>query len=273
MWIMNRATKELNKFRREEDYKLYPDFYTFLEEVEHDRFASELYSKTDFTETKRENDEKFNKKIPWKAAIKKFGIKGWAIVGFMTASFASVAPLACGENSVIRPMLHNQQEQDTALYVFVTLGCLLGMGAGFALARHSVRSTREDDVKYFYNRLSMRSFDYLQSSHPEIDENILKKYNPELVRFITELLIANMDESDTKQLRSFAMDLAAKMRAGEMTVSSYNLKFVKAMEIIKNALDDNRGLKNAMVLAFKGWAPSKLNLKKNNQTMMVYLGR
>jgi len=124
----------------------------------------------------------------------------------------------------------------------------------------SSRTKKEWSIKNadeFYNRLVVRYFDKLHSEKPEITEDAIKTFNPDLARVVCGLLTANLSKQDIAKLDNLALTMASDLGNGNIDANLIDIeeKMAKAIKIVDKALSKDPRLQQAIIDAYMGKLP------------------
>ena len=239
------------------------------------QYIKNLKSETDFDKTVSNNNKKIKCRIPLKKVLRNILPREWYVL--ISASIIAGLLGACGtgiiyEEEHYRYGSHlNQNHKPNAMIAWGVLSCLICFSVCIGGFKLIDEADRRDRIKDIYNRLSVRLFDCLKTIHPELDKSMLEKYNLALSDNITALLIANMNEADTKKLVAIADNLVSKLETQTFDENECKTTIDRAMGIIKTALKNNERLYDSIICAYKGWATSTFYLDPYTPTHYVYI--
>ena len=140
----------------------------------------------------------------------------------------------------------------------ITIFAIIGAVISFVFADRPKKQWDTKNVDEFYNRLIVRYFDKLHDKTPEITENALLTFNPELARVVYALLVANLSKQDIAKLDSLALTMADEL---ETKVFGNELRFIdnqmrQATNIVERALMKRSELQNIIKDAYRGKIPA-----------------
>lgn len=226
------------------------------ETTERTKFLNKFFNNKDFIKTRERNAAKFKESL--KSILRKIKLDyvGIALLSIFIGGFAGVYTYASKDNAPIE----KQQNKNIKTVLSVLFGMLVSFGAGLATTVYSHRMVRKYDVERFYNRMSVRLFNVLKKVYPELQNDTLLNYNPELSLVVTTLLMANMSEEDTKKIQSLAIALSNKDNLEKDELQEYESGINEAFEIVKNALNQDQDLYYSILQVYNGIVPKNFNL-------------
>lgn len=137
--------------------------------------------------------------------------------------------------------------------IYGLIGILMGgVWSGRTKKEWSMKNADE-----FYNRLVVRYFDKLHSENPEITEDAIKTFNPDLARVVCGLLTANLSKQDIAKLDNLALTMASDLGKGNIDANLIDIeeKMAKAIKIVDKALSKDPRLQQAIIDAYMGKLP------------------
>lgn len=263
---MAKTNMTFDEIRRNEWRLINPSRPFYAQDSEYGAFVNRLSQETDFYETRANNDKKYNK--PIKGFSKSDRIVAFALaIVFAVMSGSVAADKIKTQNIAVSDKA--QEKQKAKLVVLTAIAAIFGFVMGAIGSKGVRRAAREYDIEDFYNRLALYLFDNFKTAFPELTVGVLKKYNPELSQVVTELLIANMDENETKQLRAMALTVTELGLEQNINPDEYAKIIDKAIDIINNAFQRNPKLYNTVSLVFRGTLPICFDLNKNKTAATI----
>ena len=138
----------------------------------------------------------------------------------------------------------------------------------------SARTWDKTSGQTLYARLSVRIFDLMHETYPELDENVLRACNPEMARVIRALLIANMSDDDVHDINEIAERVAKTLNdmssldknAQNSAKIQCNNDIKRAMAIVENNIAINQNLYSAIYELYRGKVPAQFVFESNQNT-------
>lgn len=134
---------------------------------------------------------------------------------------------------------------------------LIGILMGGVWSSRTKKEWSMKNADEFYNRLVVRYFDKLHSEKPEITEDAIKTFNPDLARVVCGLLTANLSKQDIAKLDNLALTMASDLGKGNIDANLIDIeeKMAKAIKIVDKALSKDPRLQQAIIDAYMGKLP------------------
>ena len=209
-----------------------------------DEYIADLIKNQSFEPTYKANYE--HAKEPLKKTIHDFSWKYYLLIAFFGLTFGGFT------FGVLQSDKTHQPTKKKALATVLML--LGGLGLGVASAISFKQTNRESEIDSFYNRLIIRYFDKLKKENPnDFSEQKLLACNPEMVRVIRAILMANMSERDTKRLQYVATTTTianVSSNIDELRRMESDIKY--ATRILEKSLKENPDLDILLKKAYNG---------------------
>lgn len=254
------------KFQRDNDFGS-PFHKSDVENAQRKDFVSQLQKNKDFVPTHMANDRKFA--TPIRDIIKNFKTFDYIVIALVGLACGMVS-YQVGKNINTKIESINQH-RDLSAVMFATFGLLAGLFLGGGTCISMAQENKDSAVESLYRRLSVRLFDLLHETSPDLDEKILRACNPEMSRVIKALLIANMSEKDTREIQSLATEIFASLR--DMTPNNEKRillecepKIKDILAIVEQNIITNQALHDAIIAVYRGNVPVKFVLNNNQKT-------
>lgn len=244
--------------RLNRDIKLnYPDHNEKKPNEVRDAYIKDLMNNQTFEPTHKANYE--HAKKPLKKTIKEFSWKHYLLIAFFGLVFGGFT-LGTLEFSAKTPSKKKKALSTAMMF-------LGGLGLGAASAVAFKDSDREYEIDSFYNRLIIRYFDKLKKKDSKtFSDDVLLNCNPEMVRVIRAILMANMSERDTKRIQYVATTTTfanAGSNINELRRLESDIKY--AMKILEKSLSENPELDALLKKAYNGYIPELFVINSANQ--------
>ena len=263
---LQRAKNQLNR----DDKLAFPYHNTDLEPMARAEFIKQLRNSETFVPTNKKNAYKTDE--PMRATLKKFNGFDYfciAVFGLATGTLGYTMSKESTQNTKIV-----QSRFDSSVIAFGLAGLLIGLMIGTINQVALNSSNRDNDIESLYARLSVRIFDLMHETYPELDENVLRACNPEMARVIRALLIANMSDDDVRDINEIAERVAKTLNnmpsldknaqnSGKIQCNN-NIK--RAMAIVENNIAINQNLYNAIYELYRGKVPAQFVFESNQNT-------
>lgn len=151
--------------------------------------------------------------------------------------------------------------------VIITICLIMGIVCGFVLSGtvgNKTWTTKNADE--FYKRLIVRYFDVAQANNPEITENAIVTFNPEMSKLIYGLLAMNLSKRDMAKLDNLALTIESQFDT-QTNGFGDNLRRIdnamhQATQIVEKALKKNPELQRVINDAYMGQIPMSLVVAK-----------
>lgn len=151
--------------------------------------------------------------------------------------------------------------------VIITISLIMGIACGFVLSGvvgNKTWTTKNADE--FYKRLIVRYFDVAQANNPEITENAIVTFNPEMSKLIYGLLAMNLSKRDMAKLDNLALTIESQFDT-QTNGFGDNLRRIdnamhQATQIVEKALKKNPELQRVINDAYMGQIPMSLVVAK-----------
>ena len=227
----------------------------------HEAYIQDLISKPDFVKTYKANEE--HSQEPLKKTIVNFSLREILMILFFVLTTGG---LTYGVVKSEEPV-QITKTQKTEKIAIVLLAALIGAMVGTATAVAYKRADRTASIDTFYGRLIVRYFTKLQKTSPDMfQEDLLKNCNPEMMRVISAILMANMPEKDTKKIQEIAVKVPFLRDDRDInTMRKIEVDIKTALKIVETCLLKNPELDSLIQQAYKGYIPTTFVLNSSNQ--------
>ena len=226
-----------------------------------DAYITNLVNKPDFVKTYTNNDKL--KQEPLKKTIASFSGKDIFLMLFFAFVIGGIS-LGVIKSEQPAQITKTQKAQDAAVVLALAL---IGLGLGGAVAVAFKQVARENAIDGFYHRLTVRYFYKLKKIAPDVfKEDVLINCNPEMMRVITVILMANMSKEDTKKIQEIAVRVPCLHDDRDIeTMKAIEADINVALKIIEKSLADNPELGAVVRKAYSGYIPATFVLNSENQ--------
>lgn len=263
---LQRAKNQLNR----DDKLAFPYNNSDTEPMARAKFIKQLRNSETFVPTNKKNDSKTAE--PMRATLKKFNGFDYfciAVFGLATGTLGYTMSKESTQNTKIV-----QSRFDSSVIAFGLAGLLIGLMIGTINQVALNSSNRDNDIESLYARLSVRIFDLMHETYPELDENVLRACNPEMARVIRALLIANMSDDDVRDINEIAERVAKTLNnmssldknAQNSAKIQCNNDIKRAMAIVENNIAINQNLYSAIYELYRGKVPAQFVFQNNQNT-------
>jgi hypothetical protein len=249
---------------RKDNELMHPVHKSDTDSAVRSEYIQNLLDTPDFVKTYQNNSKKTSESLT--DILKKPTKKGIIISLLFAAIFGGVVGMYQSDARAKNPdqKVVNQYAKDAA----ILLACVLaGLFVGAVTAVAFRQAEHEDKIDGFYHRILIRYFDKLRIAYPKtFDENVLKQCNPEMVRVITAIVIANMSESDTEQLKEIALSVLNINDTRDFkALKSFETDINRGLNILSRALNEAPELKQLVRQAYTGYIPKTFVLSQSTQ--------
>lgn len=194
------------------------------------------------------------------------------VLGFLAAG-VSVCNHFIGDRDNNRPPKTEKVDEISThprTAVIITISLIMGIVCGFVLSG-TVENKKwtKKNADEFYKRLIVRYFDVAQANNPEITEDGIATYNPEMSKLIYGLLAMNLSKRDMAKLDNLALTIESQFDTQEYGFGD-NLRRIdnamhQATQIVEKALKKNPELQRVINDAYMGQIPMSLVVAKGNK--------
>jgi hypothetical protein len=266
MYSKKKLQKLKQQFERDNDFGN-PYHKSGSKSLNRNAFINKLIQNEDFVPTQKANDKKYADSM--RNTAKLFTSFDYAIIAIFAAASIMLTPVV--SYSILQNTKTVRNHKNIALAAFAALSVLVGCGAGFVVATSLNQANKESAVANCYKRISVRLFDMLHETHPDLDEKVLRACNPEMSRVIKELLIANMSENDVREIEDlsvkFSQTIHELMPNNEAKVlEQCNDILQQVISIIDQNLVTNPQLNDTLIAIYRGNIPVHFILKNQQNT-------
>lgn len=263
---LQRAKNQLNR----DDKLAFPYNNSDTEPAARAEFIKQLNNSETFVPTNKKNAKKTDE--PIRATLKKFNGFDFVSVAFFGAIVGTLGYSVATANKPQTKFVQNIF--NPSVCSFVLAGLLFGLLAGTGNQISLKRANRDNDIESLYARLSVRIFDLMHETYPELDENVLRACNPEMARVIRALLIANMSDDDVRDINEIAERVAKTINnmssldknAQNSAKIQCNNDIKRAMAIVENNIAINQNLYSAIYELYRGKVPAQFVFQSNQNT-------
>lgn len=154
--------------------------------------------------------------------------------------------------------------------VIITICLIMGIVCGFVLSG-TVENKKwtKKNADEFYKRLIVRYFDVAQANNPEITENGIATFNPEMSKLIYGLLAMNLSKRDMAKLDNLALTIESQFDTQTNDFGD-NLRRIdnamhQATQIVEKALKKTPELQRVINDAYMGQIPMSLVVAKGKK--------
>ena len=154
--------------------------------------------------------------------------------------------------------------------VIITISLVMGIICGWVLSGSvGIKKWSTKNADEFYKRLIVRYFDVAQATNPEITEDGIATYNPEMSKLIYGLLAMNLSKKDMAKLDNLALTIESEFDTQTNSFSE-NLRRIdiamhQATQIVEKALKKNPELQRVINDAYMGQIPMSLVVAKGKK--------
>lgn len=154
--------------------------------------------------------------------------------------------------------------------VVVTISLIMGIACGWILSGSvGTKKWSTKNADEFYKRLIVRYFDVAQADNPEITENGIITFNPEMSKLIYGLLAMNLSKRDMAKLDNLALTIESQFDT-QTNGFGDNLRRIdnamhQATQIVEKALKKNPELQRVINDAYMGQIPMSLVVAKGKK--------
>lgn len=256
----------LNNQIKKEDKFVAPERNFFDDSKEYINFNNE-FIKSDYDYVRYQNREKIGKTTdqPLKQILKKIKMTDYIIVLGFTLFLGSLT-YSAANYYISQKKVTNQQVRKNDITLITTIAVLLGLIIGTGGFVMAYREEDKSNVEKIYNRLTIRLFDAIKTIDSGLDKDLFAKCNPDMAQVVTALLIANMKDTDVKELTKIANKINKQIEKSPFfTIKEYTADMEKALCIVKNALSADPDLYAAIKTTFRGNVPMTFYLEEQKK--------
>lgn len=274
MYIVKKRLQRTKEQFKRDNALGFPFHKSDQESPERAAFISSLINNKEFVPTYNQNYEKNKGSV--RDIIKKFNAFDYfCIITFSVCAsifaFGISATYNQNQDSSVKNVKIMGKKIPVFCLIWATIGLLAGLSVGVVNQISLNRSNKEGDTENLFYRLSVRLFDLLHETYPDLDENLLKACNPEMSRVIKTLLIANMSDEDIQQIQEIATNIAKNLRKipskdENSILLSCNSDIKQAMSIIEHNMLTNQLLSEAVLGVYRGNIPLKFSLQNTQKS-------
>lgn len=194
------------------------------------------------------------------------------VLGFLAAG-VSVCNHFIGDKDNNRPPKTEKVDEISThprTAVIITISLIMGIVCGFVLSG-TVENKKwtKKNADEFYKRLIVRYFDAAQANNPEITEDGIATYNPEMSKLIYGLLAMNLSKRDMAKLDNLALTIESQFDTQEYgfgdNLRRIDIAMHQATQIVEKALKKNPELQRVINDAYMGQIPMSLVVAKGNK--------
>ena len=264
--IKKRLQRAKNQLKRDNDLGM-PFHKTSEIDTQREDFLKSLISSKTFDLTKKYNDAKFAEST--RDTFKRFKLFDYSIIALFVICVAGFTPIVAYDTVQNNQTLN--KHKDLSLAAFAALGAIMGFLLGFVVSVALQQENRDNAIESTYNRLSVRLFDLMRETCPDLDKKVLKSCNPEMARVIRALLMANMPEKDVQEINAIAMKLSHMLRDITPTTEPHilidcNNELKQVLSIVEHNLIMNPKLYDSILAVYRGNVPLSFVLQNNQKT-------
>ena len=266
MYSQKKKNRITQRLKRDNDLGM-PFHKTNKIDAQREAFLQSLISSKAFVQTYKSNDIKFAEST--RDTLKRFKLFDYSIIALFVICVAGFTPVVAYDTVQNNQTLNTHK--DLSLAAFATLGAIMGFLLGFVVSVALQQESRDNTIENTYNRLSVRLFDLMRETCPDLDEKVLKSCNPEMARVIRALLMANMTEKDVQEINAIAMKLSHMLRDITPTTEpriliDCNNELKQVLSIVEHNLITNPKLYDSILAVYRGNVPLSFKLQNNQKT-------
>lgn len=152
----------------------------------------------------------------------------------------------------------------------ITISLIMGIACGWILSGSvGTKKWSTKNADEFYKRLVVRYFDAAQATNPEITEDGIATYNPEMSKLIYGLLAMNLSKKDMAKLDNLALTIESEFDTQEHgfgdNLRRIDIAMHQATQIVEKALKKNPELQRVINDAYMGQIPMSLVVAKDRK--------
>lgn len=228
----------------------------------YEEYAYELKTNAEYMQISKQNRKRFT--LSMKEALKRFSFFECIVIALIGSATCSGGAISVNSehSNTIKP--NKELFQDISLLILLTflsvcLACFVNIDL--------IRFEHEESIQSFYNHLVVRCFDRMKIHNKDLDQDVLRDFCPAMACAISNLMMANMNEADTKRIQKLAEDMFnTKTDSNEEHLKLFDKQLTAAMQIIEKSLMHNPLLYREIMRAYYGKIPSTFVLKNNQNT-------
>ncbi len=266
MYQKKKTQKLKSQFRRDNDFG-FPIHKSDKNDPDRNAFITQLVQNKDFVPTYTANDKKYADSL--RNTAKLFSNFDHTIIVIFAVAGIILTPIV--SHGILQHNKTIQNHKNIAIALFAALGVLVGCGSGFLVAASLNQANKENAIANCYKRISVRLFDMLHETYPDLDEKVLRACNPEMSRVISALLIANMSENDVREIQDLAVQFSAKLhelmpKNEAKVLTQCNEILQQVISIIEHNMITNPQLNDTLIAIYRGNIPVHFILKNQQNT-------
>lgn len=247
------------------------DKFTILKKWDERRaYRDKINSISEYNDFKLNKDfrlEQQKKKNEKKLKFQKDFIFMAVFMAFMAAGISTYTYVK--QDAPTAQFAPNTPKTDKTAAIIV-ISILMGVIVGGILSNVPQKQWSTKNADEFYNRLVVRYFDRIHEQNPNITQNAIETFNPDLGRIVYALLNYNLSKRDMAKLDNLALTIASEFDDGNWIDNFADIddKMNQAIKIVEHALTKNSELRKTINSVYMGQIPTTLFVAKQNRRGM-----
>lgn len=245
------------------------DLFNILElQSKRDEYATKLNKHPEIKDIEKNTDVRLNRRK--KTNIRKEYVRNNLIYFLIFGAFLAAGISVCNyfKNEQITESKADWKVRcSTIIAIFAVIGALVGT----VMSNRPGKDWKTDNAEEFYKRLMVRYFDKIHAENPDITEEAINTFNPDLSRTVYAVLTSNLSKRDIAKLDDIALTIASALNYSDFPNNLFDVdaKMEEATKIVSKAVAKNPSLQKLVNDAYMGKIPTTFFLHNANMRSKI----